>query len=152
MTNHLISVAKSLSLKKHLGSQNRIKRILIPIDFSESCRRSLKYAVPMAEQWKASIFLVHVVPTLVGGRFLPGTQISTTAMEQLRIFASRELPQQVRGKIMVIQGSPHLEIAKLSRKLKIDMPITQETYNIIYRGKKITAALESLMSRALKSE
>jgi|CXWL01.1.fsa_nt_gi glycerol-3-phosphate dehydrogenase (NAD(P)+) len=40
----------------------------------------------------------------------------------------------------------------LSRKLKIQMPISQEVYNIIYKKKNVKAALESLMMRGFKPE
>ncbi len=54
---------------------------------------------------------------------------------------------------MVAEGvSTAKAVYQLSKKLKVNMPITQETYNIIYKGKKVKAALESLMSRALKPE
>lgn len=54
---------------------------------------------------------------------------------------------------MVAEGvSTAKAVYQLSGKLKVNMPIAQETYNIIYKGKKVKAALESLMSRALKPE
>ena len=43
-------------------------------------------------------------------------------------------------------------VYKLSRKLKIPMPITTEVYNLIYKNKKPKAAVLSLMSRKTKSE
>ncbi|MDH3253006.1 MAG: universal stress protein, partial [Ignavibacteria bacterium] len=42
-----------------------IKRILVPIDFSVHSKNALKYAVPMAEQFRAALRLVYVVePTI----------------------------------------------------------------------------------------
>ena len=43
-------------------------------------------------------------------------------------------------------------VYRLSKKLKIKMPISEEVYNIIYKRKKVKAALESLMARSFKSE
>ena len=40
----------------------------------------------------------------------------------------------------------------LSRKLKLKMPISEEVYKIIYKKKKVKAALESLMARGFKAE
>lgn len=40
----------------------------------------------------------------------------------------------------------------LSKKLKVDMPITKEVFNVIYKNKKPIEALNTLMKRSLKSE
>jgi glycerol-3-phosphate dehydrogenase (NAD(P)+) len=40
----------------------------------------------------------------------------------------------------------------LSKKLKVQMPITHEVYNIIYNKKKVKAALGALMQRDFKAE
>ena len=40
----------------------------------------------------------------------------------------------------------------LSEKYKVDMPITREIYNIIYKGKSVKEAIKNLMSRKLKEE
>lgn len=40
----------------------------------------------------------------------------------------------------------------LSKKRQVQMPISQEVYNIIYKGKKAKSALESLMTRSFKPE
>src|SRR5437867_3841296 len=39
----------------------KLKRILVPLDFSAPSIKALKYAVPLAEQFGATICLVHVV-------------------------------------------------------------------------------------------
>jgi nucleotide-binding universal stress UspA family protein len=43
----------------------RIKRILIPIDFSEPCKKALRYARPFAEQFDARLTLIHVHEPIV---------------------------------------------------------------------------------------
>lgn len=40
-------------------------RILVPVDFSEKCRRSLDIAVNIAGRYDGSIDLLHVIETLV---------------------------------------------------------------------------------------
>ena len=39
----------------------RIKKILVPVDYSEISDRAVKYALSMAQQLKASVTLLHVV-------------------------------------------------------------------------------------------
>jgi nucleotide-binding universal stress UspA family protein len=38
------------------------KRILVPVDFSEPSTRALMHAIAMAEQFGASLDVLHVVP------------------------------------------------------------------------------------------
>src|SRR5581483_4568686 len=46
----------------------KLKRILVPTDFSEASLKALRYAVPFAERFGATIFLVHVIePSFFAG-------------------------------------------------------------------------------------
>lgn len=40
----------------------------------------------------------------------------------------------------------------LAQKHKIDMPITEAVYRILFEGKSVSAAIEELMARQLKAE
>jgi len=54
---------------------------------------------------------------------------------------------------MVVEGIPTTEaVIKLSKKLKIEMPITNEVYKIIFKNKNPKHAILSLMSRSSKPE
>ncbi|MBI5573582.1 MAG: NAD(P)-dependent glycerol-3-phosphate dehydrogenase [Elusimicrobia bacterium] len=54
---------------------------------------------------------------------------------------------------MVVEGVPTTEaVIKLSRKLKIEMPITNEVYKIIFENKNPKNAILSLMMRTTKPE
>ncbi|MCK4993710.1 MAG: NAD(P)-dependent glycerol-3-phosphate dehydrogenase [Candidatus Omnitrophica bacterium] len=54
---------------------------------------------------------------------------------------------------MVVEGITTTKIAlKLARRYEVNMPITQEVYNVLYKHKKPKAAMESLMQRRKKSE
>lgn len=54
---------------------------------------------------------------------------------------------------MVAEGVETVKAAyKLSQKYKVDMPISEEIYNIIYKNKKPAKALNDLMSRKTKAE
>jgi len=41
---------------------------------------------------------------------------------------------------------------KMSKIYKVEMPITNEVYNVLFRGKKPREAINDLMKRDLKSE
>jgi glycerol-3-phosphate dehydrogenase (NAD(P)+) len=54
---------------------------------------------------------------------------------------------------MVVEGIYTTEAAyKLSEKHKVEMPIVEELYNIIYKGKKAKESVDRLMSRDKKDE
>jgi len=42
-----------------------IKKILVPIDFSDYSKNSLRYAVNFAKQFNAEIFLIYVVEPVI---------------------------------------------------------------------------------------
>lgn len=59
----------------------------------------------------------------------------------------------IKNMNMVAEGVETVKAAfKLSKKLKVDMPITREVYSVLYRNKLPQKAVEDLMSRPLKSE
>src|SRR5262245_55840789 len=44
----------------------KVKRILVPIDFSDCSRKALLYALPFAKDHQAAITLLYVVPPAYG--------------------------------------------------------------------------------------
>jgi glycerol-3-phosphate dehydrogenase (NAD(P)+) len=53
----------------------------------------------------------------------------------------------------VAEGVPTAKAAReLSKKMKIEMPITEEVYSVLYEGKDPFKAISSLMQRELKNE
>ncbi|MBL8014520.1 MAG: NAD(P)-dependent glycerol-3-phosphate dehydrogenase [Candidatus Omnitrophica bacterium] len=65
----------------------------------------------------------------------------------------KDVHKLLKSMSMVAEGvSTSKAVYGLSRKLKVQMPICCEVYNVIYRQKKVTAALESLMKRSFKAE
>ena len=54
---------------------------------------------------------------------------------------------------MVAEGVPTTKSAyALSRKYKVDMPITQEVYRVLYQNKSPLQAVKDLMTRERKEE
>ena len=54
---------------------------------------------------------------------------------------------------MIAEGVETTKSAyKLSKKLKVDMPITQEVYKVLYQNKPPKRAVVDLMARPLKEE
>ncbi len=65
----------------------------------------------------------------------------------------RTLREILAGMRMVAEGV-HTTVAarRISRALGVEMPISEEIYQVLYRGKPPKTAVEDLMSRTLKAE
>lgn len=98
------------------------KNLLVPVDFSVTSKLALRFAAELAKQSHASLTLLHVVPTLLGGRFLPNTLLRKTAEKDLNQLAKkylRHLPHQ----ILIEEGSAFQQICKIAEAKKADMVI-----------------------------
>ncbi|HEX7861180.1 MAG TPA: universal stress protein [Verrucomicrobiae bacterium] len=104
----------------------QIKRILVPIDYSDCATKALRYAIPLARQHGATIDLVHVIssPAYGYGEYgpivmepdpLPG---SKKALQKL---AEAEIPPDVPFNIEVRTGAAHLEISQFARSEGADL-------------------------------
>jgi nucleotide-binding universal stress UspA family protein len=107
-----------------------IRRILVPIDFSIHSKNALRYAVPMAEQFGASLHLVYVVePTIYpadlgfGQVVLPGVEeeLRDKGAEELKSLIQREIGDRVKATSTVRTGKPHQEILAEAEDKKVDL-------------------------------
>jgi nucleotide-binding universal stress UspA family protein len=107
-----------------------ISRILVPIDFSVHSKNALKYAVPLARQFGASVHLVFVVePTIYpadlgfGQVVLPGVEeeLREKASDELNGLIEREIGSQVEATASVRTGSHHQEILEEARERQADL-------------------------------
>lgn len=109
-----------------------IRKILLPIDFSEPSKSALAYAVPFAKHFGAELLLIYVVePALYPADFSFGQVAIPDVERELRQRGNEELKElvetYVRGtvpaRIKVATGKPFLEIIKTARDEKMDMII-----------------------------
>ncbi len=107
-----------------------IQRILVPIDFSIHSKNALRYAVPMAEQFGASLHLVYVVePTIYpadlgfGQVVFPGVEeeLSTKSAEELKSLIEDEIGDRVKAFSVVRTGKPHQEILQEAVEQNVDL-------------------------------
>lgn len=115
------------------GAALHFRKILIPLDFSESSRLGLEYALGFAQEFHATAVLFHSVsvsPYLMGNRYtahqVPALIASEqkharTEMENLREAISRK-GGTVETKVAL--GSPVEQIEKYVRKAGVDLIIT----------------------------
>jgi len=109
-----------------------IKSILVPIDFSVHSKNALKYAVPMARQFGASLHLVYVVePTIYpadlgfGQVVLPGVEeeLRQKGAQELQSLIEREIGDRVPASSVVRTGNPHHEILSEAEEKGVDLII-----------------------------
>jgi nucleotide-binding universal stress UspA family protein len=108
----------------------QIKKILVPVDFSECSRKALQYAIPFARQFNAELTLVHVVQVnYYVGDFgtvdmaLLETEMRKSAEKQLSDLAAREVGQELRSETVLRTGRIVSEIVEVAKQTKADIII-----------------------------
>ena len=108
----------------------KLRKILVPIDFSDCSKKALQYAIPFARQFNASIVLLHVIQiNFVGGEFgsidfpLLENELQASRSKQLEAFARDEIRRQVPTETLLRVGQPVNEIVLAAKKLEIDLII-----------------------------
>src|SRR4026209_329531 len=102
-------------------------KVLAPTDFSDASIHSLPYAIGVCREMKATLSLVHVVPTL----FPPDSAHIGAVVEEKRLvkeaklflenFRDKQIPPGISGTNVVLRGSPWQEITELARTDKFDL-------------------------------
>ncbi len=112
--------------------QPTIKKVLVPIDFSDYSKSALKYAVNFAKSFSAEIVLIYVVePVIYPPDFSMG-QIAMPSMnsewderakEELQKLAKSEIPGESIVKTIIKTGKPFVEIIETAKEENIDLII-----------------------------
>lgn len=107
-----------------------IKRILVPTDFSEHGKTALRYAVEFANQFGASVDLMHVIDSVPAGALL-----SYRPIEDLRVSMQNHAESEMEKlhdewseysfpvNRVIVQGHPFVEIVRHAREKESDMII-----------------------------
>jgi len=108
---------------------NEIKKILIPIDFSEHSLNALEYAKVLAEKFNAELILLNVVEPVVFTVDLTMGQVNIPSIENELFQKSEEEMKKivdslkdkfnVRGVLRI--GKPYAEIIEFARDEKVDL-------------------------------
>ena len=100
----------------------RMKRILVPTDFSECSLKAIRYAASFARQFEAEITLLYVVqpyyPVPQMGALdyaIPETDLTQNAARELQALAGREIPSDIKVQTLVRVGNAAHEIAGAAR-------------------------------------
>ena len=133
----------------------RLKRILVPIDFSECAKKALRYAIPLAKEHKAAITLLYVVPPdyavgEYGGIAYASLHAETTASGERELAAL--VVDEVRGRVstdtLVRSGSPAFEIVEAAKALPADIIVISTHGRTGLKHMLLGSVTEHVVSRA----
>lgn len=112
------------------ASPFRVKRILVPLDFSSCSLKALAYAIPFAKEYSAVLDLLHVVPPYyavdpygVAGYEAIEQQLIATAGQKLSNLVLDRVPQEVQTETYVRNGRPSQEIVHAAKEMRADLII-----------------------------
>jgi universal stress protein A len=103
-----------------------IQHILVPIDFSQSSQQALHFALPLAEQFRARISLLHVIepiiyPQEIGPIAISEARLADSAVKELTSLARATIPASLLDKVLTRAGQAFREITDAARELKVDL-------------------------------
>lgn len=110
----------------------KLKRILVPVDFSECSSQALEYALAFAEQFQAQLTLLHVVepaftPDHYPGLAAPMSEVNDNQVqigrERLEELARKRVGHRVPVESLVRMGRAHSEIPDTAQALGADLII-----------------------------
>jgi nucleotide-binding universal stress UspA family protein len=101
------------------------RRLLVPIDFSNSSLRALRYAIDLAEESGGSLTIVHVVPADYGWLDIGREEyrdldksLQKQAADELLALADANVPRNVPADLEVRIGRPAEEIVAAASESK----------------------------------
>lgn len=109
-----------------------IKKILVPIDFSEYSKSALNYAVDFAKNFNSELYLIYVVEPVIyppdfsmGQITIPSvdSEMDKRASEELNRLARNEIPENIKCHTIIKTGKPFLEIIETVNEENIDLII-----------------------------
>ncbi len=109
-----------------------IKKVLVPIDFSDYSKSALRYAVNFAKSFNAEIILIYVVEPIIyppdfsmGQIAMPtiNTDWDNRAKEELDKLAKNEITNNGKVKTIIKTGKPFAEIIETAKEEDIDLII-----------------------------
>ena len=109
-----------------------IKKVLVPIDFSDYSKSALKYAADFAQKLRAEMILIYVVEPVIyppdfsmGQIAIPSinTEWDMKAKEELDKLADTEIPDAITVKTVIKTGKPFIEVIETASEEDVDIII-----------------------------
>ncbi|MBM3823224.1 MAG: universal stress protein [Verrucomicrobia bacterium] len=132
-----------------------IKRVLVPVDFSECSRKALRYAVPFAEEHEAAITLLYAVaPLYAASEFaVPDytelqASMSAHGEKELAKLASEEIGGRVPFTLRVRTGQPTGVITETAKELDADLIVISTHGRTGLKHVLLGSVVENVVRRA----
>jgi len=108
-----------------------IKTILFPTDFSESSKYAMHFAISFAQEYRARLYVLHVVEDMAHAIYFdllqapPLAQLLTEMEQQARQELDKVIPPEVAGKVeverMIRKGVPFHQIVRAAAEIDADL-------------------------------
>ncbi|MBU1096564.1 MAG: universal stress protein [Ignavibacteriae bacterium HGW-Ignavibacteriae-2] len=111
---------------------DNIKKILVPIDFSDYSKNALRYSVNFAKSISAKMYLIYVIEPMIypadfsmGQIAIPAADIDMTkrAQEELNTLANNEIDNSIAVEVIIKSGKPFVEIIETASEIDADLII-----------------------------
>jgi nucleotide-binding universal stress UspA family protein len=115
----------------------RLRRILIPTDFSASSRKSLDWGLALSEITGAEPVLLHVIPRSNKPPGIDHGELSALAAEELERWCARvnpALPRPIRKAIVIEASAPAEGVLSFARDEGADLIVMSATGNSVVRA------------------
>jgi nucleotide-binding universal stress UspA family protein len=109
-----------------------IKKILVPVDFSEYSKMAVDYSVEFAKKFGSELILIYVIEPIVypsdfGLGQIPINQvdleIQSKAEDELKRLIDEKIPPTIKTNYFVRTGKPFLEIINAAKEQDCDLII-----------------------------
>jgi len=109
-----------------------IKKILVPIDFSDYSKKALQYTVKFAKSFNSELYLIYVIEPMIypadlsmGQMVIPPTEVNLDekAKTELEELAKTEIGDSLAYNIIVKTGKPFQEIIETAAEVDADLII-----------------------------
>lgn len=109
-----------------------MKKILLPIDFSDYSKNALRYAIDFNEQFQAEFLLLYVIEPVIYPADFSFGQVALPSMEselrergqfQLDKLIEEEVPATMKAQAIIRHGKPFVEIIRVAKEEQVDMII-----------------------------
>jgi nucleotide-binding universal stress UspA family protein len=121
---------------KAIRGKTAARRLLVPVDFSDSSLRALRHAVGLAAESRGLLTIVHVVPADYGLLGIGRKEfrdldksLQRQAANRLSALASANVPRNVPANLEVRLGRPAEEIVAATTESKCDL-IVMSTHGV----------------------
>ncbi len=97
-------------------------KILCPVDFDANSIAALGFACELAQERKAALEVLHVVPIPLGPEAaIPFDKLETRARTRLERLARQKVPPKLRYAVHIRTGDPASEVILVAEQLGVDL-------------------------------